>query len=56
MRNVLNLIKPSEFLADAKLGTVVDALKDVLTIESSLDNFEKQDRLVLSSHKLWISE
>lgn len=58
MRVVLKVIKPSEFLADAKLGTVAGASNGMLKIENDLDNFEKQDRLkpVLSSHQLQMSE
>lgn len=44
MREVLKLIKPSEFFFDTKLGAVVDTLKDMLRIENDLDKFEKQDK------------
>lgn len=44
MRNILKLIKPFEFLVDAKLGTVLDALKGMLRIANDLDKFEKWDR------------
>lgn len=58
MRVVLKVIKPSEFLADAKLGMVAGASKGVHKIENDLDKFEKRDRLkpVLSSHQLQMSE
>lgn len=37
--------KPSELLVDSKIGTVVDALKDMLRTGNVLNKFEKQDRL-----------
>lgn len=42
MRVVLRVIKPSEFLADAKLGTVAGASNGMLKIENDHDKFEKR--------------
>lgn len=42
MRIVLRVIKPSEFLADAKLGTVAGASNGMLKIENDHDKFEKR--------------
>lgn len=44
MRDVLKLIKLSEFLVDAELRTVLHALNGMLRNENYLNKFEKQDR------------